>query len=251
MAYFRKRFGSKRTFRRRSSFRKRYSYRKKRNINQYSRKITRMTVRPMVMADKTFVKLTRNFSNVINITDTHNYASLNIGGNGFLDSVSTHAPAGLSQWAVFYRNYRIMSASIKVIAYPGGNMSSDGVIFGVTPYLDGAKDFTRANAPSQPYTKWRVGSDTNPTIIKHVMNTKKMFGQRITEEENFQGNMSYDPTTDSIAVLDPNTQWFFKVWGSRPGASGNFPLQFYFTVTYYIQLEDRITADDATIIAQP
>lgn len=203
------------------------------------------------MADKTFVKLTRNFSNVINITDTNNYASLDIGGNGFLDSVSTHAPAGLSQWAVFYRNYRIMSASIKVIAYPGGNVSSDGVIFGVTPYLDGAKDFTRLNAPSQPYTKWRVGSDVNPTIIKHVMNTKKMFGQRITEEENFQGNMSYDPTTDSIAVLDPNTQWFFKVWASRPGASGNFPLQFYFTVTYYIQLEDRITADDATITAQP
>lgn len=245
MVYRRRRSYSKRPVKR--TFRGRYRRYRKRPIRQYSRRITRMTIRPTVMADKTFVKLTRNFSYTLTIPNGENFAKVNIGGNGFLDTVNSVAPAGLSQWASFYKCYRIMGASIKLIAYPGGNNSEDGVIFGVTPVLTINDSFDRNSAPGQPYTKWKIGSDVNPTIIKHVMNSKKMFGQRISTEDNYQGTMSYDYSTDSIAVDDPLTQWYFRVWGSRPGISGAFPMNFYITVTYYVQLEDRIDADGATI----
>lgn len=239
----------RRAYRKRSYGSKRPFYRK-RQIKAYTKRITRSTIPTLMIADKTFAKIRKTYNISVSKPSGETYGETTVLGNGF--NLTLDLPASLQVWAQFYQCFRIMSSSVVLIPYPADAYAQNNSFFGIIPIKSGLVfDPDRSNIQEQAYSKWRMGatlaaqSAPGQNMIKHVMHSKKMFGNKITQEEDYQGTMDYDRTFNQVAIGNPQSSWSWHIYLS---ASTTDAWTTYFTlqVTYYIRFEDRRPLDIVT-----
>lgn len=220
----------------------------RKRISKYTNRITRMKVSPSIIPDKTFLKLTKSQSFSFNASidsDGNYFGSASFVGNGFdnvFQSVSVDTPAGLYVWAQFYQHYRILGSKISVVFNPTTQADSANIpIVGVIPYQGGFFG-TYDSIADQPYVRWRLNTTygSRPLSMRGMMKSKKMFGNSVTQEEDYQGSMSFDPTTNIFTVANPTSTWNWVIFMGSTASTPNV-VSGFFTITYYVQLEDRLT----------
>lgn len=254
-------------YRRKSSYSKRRSYKKRytrkrfnkrrRSIPRYSKNITRMTVRPQIIPDKTFLKLVKSSPFILDLPSGTGpgYTDYAILGNGFRnlsagaqpisDLLDLDAPAGLQVWAQLYESFRIMGSKIDIRFEPiqTFNDLTQTPVIGVYPSrISGVGPITNATVLDQAYCKWQLlrSSGVYQNRITSMMNSKKMFGQKISTEDDYQGSMSYDDSTNALAISDPATLWYWHFFLTAADTTNGIQITGMLTITYYVQLEDRI-----------
>lgn len=251
MAYGRSRF---RRFRRgKSSFRRRGPFRRFRRSRRSGRsqKLTRITFRSPIIADKAFIKLTYTTDTTFLLNwDASPVTAPAFGyyGNNLFkpDGNTSIQPEGFDQWKQFYQEYQVLGMAISVQAQ---NLSPS-VPFQIcvlpTPSVTGAVSppslFPAAVTPHQVrsmvYCRYRFSNSVNDRSmisIKHYMSTKKVLGRSL-------GNL--DPSIMDVKAATPaiGGSWFFAICAQRvPGLTSGIDISIpvHIKIKYYVKFTKR------------
>lgn len=226
-------------------------------------KIVKTKIPLPLMSDKTMVKLSLDVQTILNIPAEANEASVGIpmsyiNGTGF---DVQNFPSGLLNWANFYGAFRVLGSKIRTEWFQlGSSTTANGVVpitcavFPSQNWIAGTGVAT-TNAYSQAYVRYRtmgttgntVPGPTNHTLVNY-MSSKKMFGQKVTEENDYQQSWIYTGTNPNTATTLSNpsetADWILYV-STADGAVITTPepgsnILVVSRVTYYVQLEDRL-----------
>lgn len=179
-----------------------------------------------------------------------------INGTGF---DTNNFPSGLLNWANFYGAFRVLGSKIRsewfaltVFTTANGQVPFTGAVFPSQNWIAGT-GVGSSNVLSQAYIKYKTlttpfvyNGGRNPTMVNY-MSSKKMFGQEVTTENDYQQSWVYtganpntattltNPTETADWILYASTGDFMPVTGVNP-----VTVLVVSKVTYYIQLEDRL-----------
>lgn len=208
---------------------------KYKKLSPYTNTITQSTQGPTVISDKQFVKMKYCVPFTITEVST-NFFSDFLYGNGF--NSNTQLPPGIQNWAAFYTKYRIFGSKLKITF---ANMGAQNLVVGLLARTDNTVPLSNLNVLNQPYCQWKMiapqSAGNNIKMFSMFMKTKKMVGQKVTQEDDYQGSFTYVGTTFSTAV-DPVTPWYWEYFVTSDVNTG-IDLKVVAELTYYIQLEDR------------
>lgn len=226
----------RRRYRRNYRNRRRNYRRYRRNNRRYKNSRNRITSRSNKLLtgvpDRTRVKLA--YTTFLNITGSPSHEWI-FRGNGPSDPDSTGtggAPTGYDQWVQFYSRNRTYASTIIVEAINQGSLSAATGLVTVVPLLN-LTTTTYDVVTTLPYNKSKmIGPYTGPgrIYIKNYMSTKKMYGQRVSEDDAFS----------SLATTTPSRQWYWKVQCDAFDPTSNIALDVKVTVIYYIEWFDRV-----------
>lgn len=216
--------------------------RRKTFLSRYTNRVTKSVIKPGIVSDKTYLKLTKSSPFSFNgITGAIGYVSFL--GNSFINGAGSNsladldAPAGLQVWSQFYQNYRIVGTKVTVAF---ANVSAETPIVGLLaskgPYTPDISNIT-----DQPYCKWKYISQQggmDRATLSMYMKTQKMFSQKVSQEDNYQGSMSYDDFSNTLTCSSPAELYNWYLFGASP-SGGTCTINGFVTVTYYVYLEDR------------
>lgn len=171
------------------------------------------------------------------------YGAQIMSGNSAYDPDTTgvgHQPRGFDQWSQFYRKYRVYGSAIKVQFYSDQQSAAGLTNVWVMPVTEEptAVSYGISSLNENPNAKTSalvpyIGKGT--TFISHYMTTKKIFGEKLINEDSYEG------LTGNFTVgKSPTNQWYWTVGGQTvTGAEVKFHVTI--TITYYLELFDRIS----------
>lgn len=229
------------------------------------RRIVKSKIPSVILADKTMVKLPYERQLTLNIPvgnfSVNSAIPLNyVDPTGFPASAG-NMPLGLLNWANFYGAFRILGSKISVEFFSINSsietISGDPIpltvgIFPVENWIPGASPAGSQNNTNtaQPYSKYRTiaiqsNGGANRARISSYMSSKKMAGQRVTEENDFQQNFSYTAGSPSaLSTIGNAFDWFLFAQTMDEqniiGPTGGAVVLANMKITYYAQLEDRL-----------
>lgn len=232
--YRRKRYGTYRKKKYYGGYRKK-KFAKWRKLSPYTNSITKSVQGPTVISDKQFVKM--KYSVPFTITEVStSFSNGFFIGNGFDNNATL--PPGIQNWAAFYSKFRIFGSKLKMTF---ANEGVQNLQVGILARADNTVSLTQLNVMNQPYCKWKMiapaGGGNNVKTVKMFMKSKKMFGQKVTQEDDYQGSFTYVGGNFSNAV-DPNTQWYWEYFVTSDVNTG-VSMKVVCELTFYILLEDR------------
>jgi len=225
-------------------------------------KITRTKIRSAMLSDKTMVKMSLDVQSILTIsfvgaaTEASTSIPLSfIDGTGF--NVQNF-PSSLLNWANFYGAFRVLGSKIRTEFFPmtqaataNGNVPLTCAVFPSSKWIVGTGNAS-TNVYSQAYVKYRTlgaygtaGTPTNHTLSNY-MSSKKMFGQRVTQDGDFQQSFTYSgisPNTATTLVNPVETaDWiiFIQTGDVAAPAASDIKVLVVSRVTYYVSLEDRL-----------
>lgn len=151
-----------------------------------------------------------------------------------------HQPRGYDQWSQFYKKYRVYASAIKV-HYMSDQQAAAGltnVWILPTPELPTTVSYGISSLNENPYAKTSmlvpyVGRGS--TFLKHYMSTKKMFGEKLINEDGYEGK-----TGNLGTGSDPINKWYWTVGGETVTGS-DLKVHMTITMTYYVEFFDRIS----------
>lgn len=258
----RRRFVSRRT----RSVRK-FGYRRKRFSRMSRTRIQKARIPTIAMADQTMVKLNLDTSFLLTIPSGSAEVSQTIpmsyvNGTGFS---AANFPQGLLSWANFYGAFRVLGSKIRVdyavITPPttvNGFVPARVVVLPSEGWIGGTSPTVTVGLYAEPYAKYLMlqGSATggNANDARHVitsfMSSKKMFGQKIANDSDFQQNFTYSSASPNLpnALSNPTEriEWVLSA-GTGDNAVTTLAGVILATVkvTYYIRLEDRLNQQNS------
>lgn len=246
-SYKKKFYGKKKSF---------GKYMGKASVPSYTNRITRGVQRSTIVADQSFIKVKSSFRMRFNdnqadeiyfATVPGNYfggvTAVSPGNTGIVTSENDY-PAGIQNWANFYECYRIMGSKIRCDIVNGTTVLTAGILAVQNDASTNQVPLTAENVFDQPYIKWRILAPTggqDRATIKHMMKTKKMFGQKVTTDDEYQGDFEYSNTTpyQMTGDIPPERKWDWKIFGVKQPGDSNIVSDIVVTLTYYIRLEAR------------
>lgn len=215
------------------------SKRNVRNRRNFSQRNNSILCLPKIVPDKIRVHLTVAAlqSYVFSANDLAVHYSGNSVYNPGLGAFNIQ-PAGFIDWMHFYQKFRVYSSTAK---FQMVNASADalGKIYGVWMALYPSRQSTEQsdgfeNAANQAYARSKfVGSNTgvDKATLVNSMTTSRLFGVRISQEEDFSGLVDANPTN----------QWYWQLAMTGPDIEATeYPIVAgYLTLTYYVEFYER------------
>lgn len=240
--------------------RKRFGkFSRKRNfqVRRYSRRITTSREKQKQVSDRQMVKLSKTFNTTITIANGNTFGGSipnpiygNMLKNPGVTPPIDPLPAGTDQWASFYASCRILGSRIKVIPY-----QTTGLLYtlSITPTVLTASTqpaITQDGIYDNPFSKYRIVSQ-NPDfqVITNYMSSKKMFGQPVTYEDDYQMVFGYSSTPpypfQGIANYPPtDNRWVWNLYAETPTAvMQDTVIPVKVTVDYYCRFEDKVNTN--------
>lgn len=225
----------RRRYRNRKNPRRRRNYRKRRNQHALSKVVNLSTGIP----DSIMTKL--KYTGTYTLSDaTGGVGAAQIfRGNSIYDPDYTGVggqPLGHDEWANFYTYYKVHGSSIKVTFLPTvSTVANSNLVCSVCPTLGimSTGSFTSVDLMEQPYANWTISGPANGGVIrtlKKYMSTKKIFGQKQIDDDDFEGVFSGNP----------QNPWYWSVFAFPVDGSSTFTLDMVVQVTYYVELKNRI-----------
>jgi len=248
---YRRRYTNKRKPR---IFKKKRFQKYRKQWKQFGSRITRSIQPPFMLADKTFTKL--KFTGMDNLVFAANqFVAIPIEGNGFDNTgVTTLYPPGLLTWGQFYTRYRVFGSKIKV-TFINNDAAATPTVGLYCREGDDAVAIDNTNVLDQPYSRWRMlarAGGMDKVILKSFMKSKKLFGNKVSQEEDYQGLFLYSPgTNDIIAVANPVSSWDWAIFATSNTPLATTNISITYEVSYYVQFEDRRTQTTQLPVVPP
>lgn len=244
---------------RKSGFRRRFKRFNPRSM------ISKAKIPMIAMADQTMVKLNLNTQFILTIPlasaeVTQTVPMSYVLGTGFS---STNFPQGLLSWSNFYGAFRVMASKIRVdYSVASGAVTATGTVpvrVSVLPsegWIGGTSPTITSGLYTEPYAKYltiqgtpATANDTRHTIVNYL-SCQKMFGQKVSQENDFQQNFTYSSASPNLAnALSTPTERIEWVLAAGTGdglvTTGAAKLIATVKVTYFMRLEDRLNQQNS------
>lgn len=217
---------------------KRRYKRRKKNNRPYSKTINQTIGVPDVLRTK--LKYCEQY---LVESSTLDFGAQIMSGNSVYDpdvSGVGHQPRGFDEWSRFYKKYRVYASAIKVHFFSDQQAAAGLTNVWILPVTEQPVGVTYgiSSLNENPYA--RTGAlvpyvGKGSTFLKHYTSTKKMFGERLINENEYEGTMG------NFGVgASPLNQWYWTVGGQTVTGS---VIKFHatITVTYYVELFDRVS----------
>lgn len=123
--------------------------------------------------------------------------SIDIVANGLFEPNAnvTHPVSGFAEMAGIYQLYNVLGCRIRVTV---SNPDADPLMVSIFPFKDTLPaNLTADDLAANPYSVWKTlapaGSGGDTKTLSMYMSSKKMFGQRYGQTNNFFGTVSANP----------------------------------------------------------
>jgi len=217
----------KRRYQRKRRYNKRKRYPRKTRKTRNKQISTLRLREPSVMPDRFFVKLKyEQLGQLIlnnSSTGSHEYR-----GNGCFDpdlALGGHQPLGFDQFSAFYNRYRVHASSVKMEL----QRTSDSFVWCLCPTLTSSTPSVQTLIET-PYARYRVvSSSISNHMLAHKMYTKKIYGQRITQDDVFS----------ALTTADPSRKWYWSISAQSYNGSSQVTAYYNIRLMYYVEFFDR------------